>query len=168
MFKRDTEIYNLSDPGTKALLKQRVDEAEGLKCFHLGAWNPPATMSQRGYWYAVVLPALVEFFHEGTGNSAWNAESCHYFARESWLDVVVTELPSGQMYRRPRSTSELDTGEYSKLIDSAINWMGDFGKKVPLPSRFERENNDKQTECARGNHGGIRIAGQPKRIVTGP
>lgn len=139
MFKRDTEIYNFSDPGTKAIWKKRIDDAEGLQCACLIPWHKMRTLPQQGYWFAVVIPELIEFFREGTGDNGWNAESVHYFAREMWLEPVETALPSGAVFKRPQSSTELDTAEYSKLIDSAINWMGDFGKRVPPPSHFERD-----------------------------
>jgi hypothetical protein len=113
--------------------------------------RPTRTLAQNAYWHGVIVESLRQFL------AAQDYENCdhdfaHEILKEKFLRVPVYSPRTGAvMCYRTRSTADLDTAEFTDLIERARAWLADrFNVVVPDPVPWpEREKEKRQERAAR-------------------
>lgn len=81
---------------------------------------------QNRYWWGVVVPLIAE--HLGYTNDEMHEALKYKFLRTE-AEAAPTDLP------KIRSTTSLNTKEFTDLIENVITWAGsEFGIEIPLPN----------------------------------
>lgn len=95
--------------------------------FNAGRSNP-----QNAYYHAVVIPVVVEYLAEQWGESV-GPDDAHSAMRDLFLPAEHTNQSTGEVICLARSTTTLDTTEFSDYLDNIIKLLGESGFEVPQP-----------------------------------
>lgn len=98
------------------------------------------TLSQLGYYHAVVLPVITEVLRHH-GNEATD-DDAHEFVKEHIAkstmvrSLVLVDKATGEVHRKSivRSMADTDVGEMSEIIEKCIAFAGQEGFDVPPPT----------------------------------
>lgn len=117
-------------PGTKVVISMRQ-------------WRPPRSLKANGYYWGVVLPALMEASGDDPRDAEARAELHDLmkakFNAKAMVDkktgLILTD-EDGKEICKPQSTSKLDSQHFTAFVDNVIRWGSMFlGADVPPPER---------------------------------
>lgn len=79
--------------------------------------------ANRRYW---LLLHLIAESIKPAGQS-YSAEQWHLYAKSKWIGCDDVRLPNGKVVTIPRSSAELDTGEFNDYMTQLEAWAADRG-----------------------------------------
>lgn len=90
------------------------------------------SLSQNNYYWGVVLPYALEAVNN-EGNE-WNLDDLHDFFKSEFLKdfkvIIIDNL--ARQTKTVKSTSELNTKEFTDYIDRIVRWCAEqFGAEIP-------------------------------------
>jgi hypothetical protein len=94
------------------------------------------TDNQRGYYYAVILPALLNHFGSEGGIQKLHNDIKNQIADEFGLFTIETNSITGEQYKENISLSDSkgDRDSVRKFIDAVLLWAArDYGVVIPNP-----------------------------------
>lgn len=98
----------------------------------LKRWHPVRSNQQNkavmGYWMSIIMEEL--------GNRAHDKDSLYYAIKGECFYIEHVNKKTGAILKEPRKTSNLDTAEYSKFMETFRAYVLDFfGIFLPDPIR---------------------------------
>ena len=101
------------------------------KCPTCGRSPKRSNESNRRYWLLINQisdEVLIDDENDAGGRSIkYSAEIWHEYMKARFLGIEEVRLPNGQIYKRVKSSSECDTGEFSKYMESVESWAAKRG-----------------------------------------
>lgn len=139
----DRPIFNFDSKGVRDMAKRMIDGARGIWSFEMKRCRQQRSLSQLGYYWAVVLPAVAKGINEAWGDDL-DADKAHRFCGDRFLKREVIDRSTGEVKGEfIRHTGELDTAEFAAYLDQIILFAAEFlNTDIPAADRFHAK------ECA--------------------
>lgn len=91
------------------------------------------SMKQNGYYWSVVVPAVVELFADN--GTVISDDDAHDYLRQHVGGITKHVCsPHGDLVSIPASTTELSTMEFETYLDAIRAWAMQFNKVIPMPN----------------------------------
>lgn len=121
---------NFSEPRERAMFLKMVAALSGPHRVEIKRHHKKRSNPQNAYYWGVVLPAFVQFRHEQ--GEEFDAEMAHEMFKLKFLRKSVVNIDTGEVLGQTvRSTTTLNTAEFSEYLEKIIAWLADYGITVP-------------------------------------
>lgn len=137
----DAQVFDLSDLAVKRNLQIDIGTREGAWRVTVKPARALKTSPQLGYYFAVIVKAFADFMREHDPSLTLKeaSDNAHYRIKEQLFSRPIVDQDGRVIATKVRSVADADIAEMSKLIDSAIDWLGsEWQIAVPPPSFTER------------------------------
>lgn len=117
-------------------LKENIRKFDGDMEVEIKKAKKKPTDSQRGFYYAVILPALLNHFGSEGGIQKLHNDIKNQIADEFGLFTIETNSITGEQYKEHISLSDSkgDRENVRKFIDAVLLWVArDYGVVIPNP-----------------------------------
>ena len=130
----DTQILNLDNPKTRAMLCGWVQSIRGIHRVSIRKAHRGRTLSQNAYLWGVVYPAVRAGLNEAWGEDM-NVDEVHEWMKARFLARPVVNRQTGEcMGERPGSSAGLDVSEFCRYVDQVINFAAEWLNVTVPPS----------------------------------
>lgn len=94
------------------------------------------SLSQNNYYFAV-LPLILKGLHDIGYNDIRDTDDVHYLLKVMFLKRPIVNHSTGEVIGEiSRSTTELNTQEFSEYIERIAQWCSEYlGFALPLPNQ---------------------------------
>lgn len=133
------KTYDLSHPGVKRMILAAISNASGIHRFELTRVRDQRSHDQNSFYFGVVLKEVQAGISEAWGENL-STEKLHVLMRQKFLTEPVVNMNTGEvMGEVVKSTTELDTKEFSEYIDQIAKFAGEYlGVTIPEADKYYR------------------------------
>ena len=125
-------IVNLSDPRAKRALLSRIGALQGPHRIEVCKFKPRRSDRQNSYYWPCFVEPFAKWLREENGDAATEQEA-HEILKHRFLRRTVIDKGTGEVLGDvTRSTTELDTSEFTEFLDQCAAFLADYcGIAVP-------------------------------------
>jgi hypothetical protein len=139
MGKQHVETINFSDVDSKRRHIQQIWTLQGLYDVTLKPRKRTRTLDQNSYYWVAICAPLGHWLTEQSGEP-FTKDDAHEYLKSRFTPVREPVIKStGEVMEIRRSTSDLDTLEFSDYVERCIDWMAEFCEINVLPSNLFHE-----------------------------
>lgn len=138
--KTNLPEFNLSLAEHSRMLVSYVKALRGVHRVEITKVRAPHSDPQRRYYRGVVVPCVALGLLEAWGEEM-DLEETHIWLRKKFLTVPLVDRTTGEVVDdRVRSTTELDTAEFSSYLDEIIRFAADkLSTEVPPAAQYAED-----------------------------
>ena len=132
---REEIILDFSQPAVKKMVVEHVRTLKGLYWFECRRCRDQRTLKQNAWYWVSVVKTVRERIAELWGEQ-YSSEQIHVWMRSMFLKQPIVNHGTGEvMGETVKSTTELDTKEFSDYVDRIIKWAGEVLEvEIPAPA----------------------------------
>lgn len=127
--KTDTYTLNFDDITVKRTLMSRIGTLKGLWDVSLKQRKKRRSLDQNSYYHVAVVEPFLLWLREEWGDDSIDHDAAH----EALRDTILGFREQNGI-RIPRSTTKLDTKEFSDYVENCARWLAEFCGVVVIPS----------------------------------
>lgn len=117
---------DLDDIGNKRQLMAQIGTLTGLYRIEIEPARDVRSNRQNRWYWGCIVEALAQYMCEQDYDITGPYE-VHEFLKARFLAVTVKDRKTGEVIgRRVRSTTELDTAQFSEYCERCRAWLADF------------------------------------------
>ena len=124
-------LLNFSDVAIKRGLLIEIGALQGLWSVELKPRKQTRSLDQNSYWHVAVVGPFRQWCCE-----EWQENVGHEDAHEMLAAKILgfeERIINGETIKRRKSTRNLDTAEFSKMVEDAARWLAELSIVV-IPS----------------------------------
>lgn len=139
-------VVNFADMRQKQEFLGRCGALNDSHELSIKPFRPRRSLRANAYYWAAVIPAFQQFAAEQGDD--WDKETCHeIIVRNTLGETTAIVKSTGEVLAKVRRpTHTLNSEEFSRFVDQAIAWLGDYGIYVPPPEQFY-EPKERKSSC---------------------
>lgn len=119
-------IIDCDVPDNKRRLMSQIGTLSGLYRVDMEPARNVRSNRQNAYYWAAIVSAFAQFLTEQDYDIT-GPDEAHEFLKARFLAVTVTCRTTGEVIgRRVRSTTELDTAQFSEYCERCRAWLAEF------------------------------------------
>lgn len=131
----DTAIIDFSNAKARQMFIGYVKHLDGPHRVSVRKVRANRSLPQNAWYWGCILPAVVSGLEEAWGETM-SIEECHEWLKARFNAKTIVNRHTGEVVaKRPCSTADLDTKEFSEYVDRVIQFANKMlHVEVPQPT----------------------------------